>query len=149
MHPCCRYSLLFTSKNMTTQTKILIVGDGGVGKTCAIERKLNGYFEKKYIPGSTVTVYNVGGNMVYDFPGQYRYNFTDLTDGIREIDSAVVMFDLTSELSRRSVPMWKRSIVDQFGDVPVKVIGTKADLVERTADYKISAKKEFNLELVF
>ena len=134
---------------MTTQTKILIVGDGGVGKTCAIEGMLNGHFEKKYIPGTTMTVYNVGGTMVYDYPGQYKYNFNDLTANIGPIDSAVVMYDLTSKMSRRSLPMWKRSITDQFGDVPIKVVGTKADLVEMTADDRISSKNGTNLDLVF
>ena len=128
-------------ENMSEPKKILIVGDGGTGKTCAIERGLNNDFRKKYIPGKTVTTYNSGNTVIYDYPGQCKFNFGKLTANIGCIDSAVVMYDLTSSLSRRSVTKWTKLIEERFGNVPIKKIGTKCDrVVVMTSDYKISAK---------
>ena len=142
---------------MSTQTKILIVGDGGVGKTSAIERHFDGIFCYSYNSGHEVQERifqkNSHQRIIYDFPGQRKFNFGTLTEDIEAIDSAIIMYDLTAALSHRSVTQWTKLIQEKFGDVPIKLVGTKADLVDRitvkTEDDKISAKKGYNLECVF
>ena len=142
---------------MTTQTKILIVGDGGVGKTSAIERHFDGVFSTSYTAGNEIQEHifqkNSHRRIIYDFPGQCRYNFGALTADIGAIDSAIVMYDLTSNISHRNVTQWTKFIKEKFVDVPVKLVGTKADLVDRitlkTNDDKISAKKNSNLQCIF
>ena len=142
---------------MTIQTKILIVGDGGVGKTCAIERHFTDYFRKKYITGNEIEkhIFEKGKqkHIIYDYPGQYRHSFSTLTADIGEIDSAVIMFDLTSGISHRNVKQWTKLIKGKFGEVPIKVVGNKSDVVDgikiKDAKIKTSAKNKTNLELVF
>ena len=135
---------------MSTQTKIFIVGDAGVGKTCAIDHYFNGYFQKKYLSGNELEKHVFENHIIYDFPGRYRFNFDILTADIGDIDSAVIMYDLTSDLSLRNTAHWTRLIQEKFGDVPVKLVGNKADLVDaKTIDNIISAKKGYNLECVF
>ena len=135
---------------MSTQTKILIVGDGGVGKTCAIERHFTDYFQKKYIPGDDVEKHIFEQHIIYDFPGQRMFNFKELTREIGDIDSAVIMFDLTSDLSKRNTIQWGKIIEEKFGKIPVKLVGNKADLVNaKTINNIISAKKGYNLDCVF
>ena len=139
---------------MSTQTKILIVGDGGVGKTSAIERHFDGIFCYSYTAGNEVEEHvfqkNSHQRIIYDFPGQRMYNFGELTADIGDIDSAVIMYDLASDISYRNVTKWTKLIQEKFGDVPVKLVGNKADLVDaKTIDNIISAKKGYNLECVF
>ena len=130
--------------------KILVVGDGGVGKTCVIERYFTGFFRKKYVPGKGIEKHIFEQHIIYDFPGQLQSNFEDLTGEIGGIDSAVVVFDLASDISRRNTPKWTKLIQEKFGDVSVKLVGNKADLVNaKTIDNIISARKGYNLDCVF
>jgi len=142
---------------MSTQTKILLVGDGGVGKTSAIDRHFGGHFSTGYIAGDVIQehVYQKDNHrrIIYDYPGQCRFSFSALTANLDTIDSAVIMYDLTSKMSHRGVKEWTALIKDKFGDVPIKLVGNKADIRDRivvkTNDDKISAKSKINLECVF
>ena len=47
--------------------RLVLVGDGGVGKTTLVKRHLTGEFEKKYIPtlGVEVTIYLIINNLYF------------------------------------------------------------------------------------
>jgi len=48
--------MLYTESTSTPTFKVLLVGDGGVGKTSFIHRHLGGYLEQRYVPTVGVSV---------------------------------------------------------------------------------------------
>jgi GTP-binding nuclear protein Ran len=63
-------------KNMKPQAtfKLVLVGDGGVGKTTFVKRHLTGEFEKKYIATRGV---NVNPIIFYTNHGPIQFNIWD------------------------------------------------------------------------
>lgn len=126
-----------TTNNATNQHKsykIVLVGDGGVGKTTLVKRHLTNTFETKYIPTVGVEVtplvfYTNQGSItfnIWDTAGQEK--FGGLRDGYYiEMDAAIVFFDRTSRLSFRNVPTWIKEL-RSVKDVPILLVGTKSDL---------------------
>merc|ERR1719386_202300 len=97
--------------------KLVLVGDGGVGKTTLVKRHLTGEFEKKYIPTLGVEVHplkfttNCGDLVfnVWDTAGQEK--FGGLRDGYYiQGKCAIIMFDVTSRITYKNVPNWHRDI---------------------------------------
>merc|ERR1719399_712136 len=94
----------------TPEFKLLLVGDGGVGKTTFVKRHLSGEFEKKYIPTVGVEVHpllfhTTRGPIcfnVWDTAGQEK--FGGLRDGYYiQGQCAIVMFDVTSKNTYKHV----------------------------------------------
>ena len=97
--------------------KLVLVGDGGVGKTTFVKRHQTGEFEKKYIPTLGVQVSQLSFHTthgiitfnVWDTAGQER--FGGLRDGYYlEADCAIIMFDVTSPATYRNVSTWHRDL---------------------------------------
>ena len=97
------------------QFKLILVGDGGVGKTTFVKRHLTGEFEKRYVATLGVEVYPLRfytncGNIcfnVWDTAGQEK--FGGLRDGYYiQGQCAIIMFDVTSRITYKSVPNWYR-----------------------------------------
>ncbi|CDR94568.1 GTP-binding nuclear protein Ran, putative [Babesia bigemina] len=152
------------------QFKLLLVGDGGVGKTTLVKRHLTGEFEKKYIPTLGVEVHplkfrtNCGGIQfnAWDTAGQEKYG--GLRDGYYiKGECAIIMFDVTSRITYRNVPNWHRDIVRVCDNIPMVLCGNKADVKERQVKaghiqfhrkrnlqyYDLSARSNFNFERPF
>ena len=149
--------------------KIIVVGDGGVGKTTLLKRHLTGEFEKKYVATLGVEVHPlpfytnqglVTFNM-WDCAGQEKYG--GLRDGYYAgAHGAIVMFDLTSKLTMRNVPGWVQAIRNVHPDIPIVICGNKVDIKEISCYseltrsivplgtyYSISAKSNYNFEKPF
>lgn len=135
--------------------KIVLLGDGRVGKT-SIRRRFMGkgfvsqhlmtlgadFSEKK---GSIVVA---GGNLdytlqIWDIAGQdsfmaVRQRFLANTSGI------VLVFDITNEESFRNLPKWLQEVwrVNNDSSLPLLVIGNKVDL-EDDRDIATSMLVEF------
>jgi len=149
---------------MTNTYKIILIGDGGVGKSVFLNRFVNNDFNKKYVPTLGVDVIPCKfGNTIYniwDCAGQEK--FSGLGDGYY-IDShaAIFMFDVTSELSFKNLGKWLRNVKRIVGDIPFIVVGTKCDLpricsrekIEQILGYdryiEISSKSGKNISEVF
>mmetsp|Transcript_18642 Transcript_18642/g.44789 ORF Transcript_18642/g.44789 Transcript_18642/m.44789 type:complete len:236 (-) Transcript_18642:494-1201(-) len=123
--------------------KVVLVGDGGVGKTTWVKRHLTGEYEKKYIATIGVEVhpmrfYTNRGPIVFnvwDTAGQEK--FGGLRDGYYiQADCAIIMFDVTSRNTYKNVPNWHRDIVRVCGAVPTVLTGNKVDVMDR----KVTAK---------
>jgi GTP-binding nuclear protein Ran len=124
--------------------KVILVGDGGVGKTAFVRRHASGEFEKKYIATLGVEVHPIDFNTNY---GIIRFNMWDtagqekfggLRDGYYILGNAVIaMFDVTNKLSMENTDKWISDVKNVCGDIPVILAGNKVDI----ADRKISPKQ--------
>lgn len=150
--------------------KLVLVGDGGVGKTTLVKRHLLGEFATKYIPtlGVEVTALRFETNCgpivfnVWDTAGQEK--FGGLRDGYYvHSQCALVMFDVSSRITYQNVPQWFDDVKRACGAIPSVLVGNKVDVKERAlkaqsityhkkrgiAYYDVSAKNQFNFEKPF
>jgi len=150
--------------------KLLLVGDGGTGKTTFVKRHRTGEFEKKYIATMGVEVHpltfhtNYGQIIfkVWDTAGQEK--FGGLRDGYYiQGQCAIIMFDVTSRLTYKNVPNWHRDIVRVCENIPMVICGNKVDIKDRKVKaknitfhrkknlqyYDISARSNYNFEKPF
>ena len=114
---------------MNTKRKILIVGDGGVGKTSLINNYLNNTFEQKYISTSNINILESDEYIFYDFPGQEKYSSHDIN--LSDIDICIIMYDVTNKISYKNIQFWKLKVQNLCGNIPTIIVGNKID-----CDYK-------------
>ncbi|PFH60070.1 hypothetical protein XA68_11519 [Ophiocordyceps unilateralis] len=173
-HPSVYSSSLFRATKMDEQGiptfKLVLVGDGGTGKTTFVKRHLTGEFEKKYIATLGVEVHPLGfttncGKIrfdVWDTAGQEK--FGGLRDGYYIGGKCgIIMFDVTSRITYKNVPNWHRDLVRVCENIPIVLCGNKVDVKERKVKaktitfhrkknlqyYDISAKSNYNFEKPF
>ncbi|KAG0287030.1 GTP-binding nuclear protein gsp1/Ran [Linnemannia gamsii] len=154
----------------TPTFKLVLVGDGGTGKTTFVKRHLTGEFEKKYIATLGVEVHPLSfttnfGQIIFntwDTAGQEK--FGGLRDGYYiNGQCGIIMFDLTSRITYKNVPNWHRDLVRVCENIPIVLCGNKVDIKERKVKpkaidfhrkkslqyYDISAKSNYNFEKPF
>ncbi|KAF3171095.1 GTP-binding nuclear protein gsp1/Ran [Orbilia oligospora] len=154
----------------TPTFKLVLVGDGGTGKTTFVKRHLTGEFEKKYIATLGVEVHPLGFSTnfgqiqfdVWDTAGQEK--FGGLRDGYYiNGQCGIIMFDVTSRITYKNVPNWHRDLVRVCENIPIVLCGNKVDVKERKVKaktitfhrkknlqyYDISAKSNYNFEKPF
>ena len=150
--------------------KLVLVGDGGVGKTTFVKRHQTGEFEKKYIPTlgvqvSQLTFQTTRGIILYnvwDTAGEGRFG------GLREgyyldANCAIIMFDVTSSSSYRSVPTWYKDLTCVCPQIPIVLVGSKIDIRDRKVPskrvtfhkknklkyFEVSSKTNYHFEMPF
>lgn len=152
------------------EAKVVLVGDGGVGKTTFIKRHQTGEFEKKYYPTTGVQVSQLSFQTsrglivfnVWDTAGQEK--FGGLREGYYlEAQSAILMFDVTSPSTYKNVASWHRDLTRVCPDIPIVLVGNKIDVRDRKIPakrvcfhkknnmryFEISAKSNYHFELPF
>ncbi|CAN8075190.1 unnamed protein product [Agarophyton chilense] len=150
--------------------KVVLVGDGGVGKTTFVKRHITGEFEKRYIATMGVEVHplkfstNFGPILmnVWDTAGQEKLG--GLRDGYYiQGNAAIIMFDVTSRMTYKNVPQWHRDLVRVCENIPIVLCGNKVDIKDRKVKaksitfhrkkslqyYELSAKSNYNFEKPF
>eukprot|EP00389_Voromonas_pontica_P013079 GDKH01020157.1.p1 GENE.GDKH01020157.1~~GDKH01020157.1.p1 ORF type:complete len:218 (-),score=62.00 GDKH01020157.1:263-916(-) len=150
--------------------KLVLVGDGGVGKTTLVKRHLTGEFEKKYLPTLGVEVHPLLFNtnfgalkfICWDTAGQEK--FGGLRDGYYiQGKCAIIMFDVTSRITYKNVPNWHRDLTRVCENIPIVLVGNKVDVKDRQVKarnilfhrkrnlqyYDISARSNYNFEKPF
>mmetsp|Transcript_8438 Transcript_8438/g.19127 ORF Transcript_8438/g.19127 Transcript_8438/m.19127 type:complete len:215 (+) Transcript_8438:1390-2034(+) len=158
------------NNNINAMFKLILVGDGGVGKTTFVKRHLTGEFEKKYIATLGVEVhplkfFSSRGEIIFniwDTAGQEK--FGGLRDGYYiQGQAAIIMFDVTSRLTYKNVPNWHRDLTRVCDNIPIVLVGNKVDIRDRKVKakqitfhrkknlqyYDISAKSNYNFEKPF
>ena len=134
-----------TEQSQPRTFKLVIVGDGGVGKTAFTLRILGHEFQSKYIATLGVEVHPVLVNNqsqnetgrwvsdvtrlnVWDTAGQEK--FGGLRDGYYiQAQCGIVMFDLSSRLSLKNAEFWVRDLSKHTN--ALVLVGNKADLKDR------------------
>ena len=151
----------------TTTYKILLTGDGGVGKTTFVTR-LTGMFEKTYKPTIGVEVYPLRFRTnyglfylnIWDCAGQEK--FSGLPSTGKDADGAIVMFDVTSRITYTNVPFWVNSIKKICPLAKLTICGNKVDILEKKVHtttssivaenipyFDVSTKSKFNCDKPF
>eukprot|EP00792_Barthelona_sp_PAP020_P005634 TRINITY_DN2738_c0_g1_i3.p1 TRINITY_DN2738_c0_g1~~TRINITY_DN2738_c0_g1_i3.p1 ORF type:complete len:232 (+),score=64.19 TRINITY_DN2738_c0_g1_i3:39-698(+) len=151
--------------------KLVLVGDGGVGKTTFVKRHRTGYFEKQYYATSGVNIrtlyfqtnYGKIAFQVWDTAGQEYFG------GIRtayyvNADCAILMFDLTSKESYNNIHTWWDNLTRITTEsIPMVLVGNKFDITDRKVQmrqvtfhlrkmiqyFEVSAKTNYNFEKPF
>lgn len=159
-----------TSEFQGPRFKLVLVGDGGTGKTTFVKRHLTGEFEKKYVATLGADVHPLifstnHGDIcfdVWDTAGQEK--FGGLRDGYYiNGKCAIIMFDVTARVTYKSVPNWHRDLTRVCDTIPMVLCGNKVDMKDRKVKakqitfhrkknlqyYDISAKSNYNFEKPF
>ncbi len=160
-----------TQKNGYSR-KIILIGDGGAGKTSLVNQFVHRKFSSIYKTtiGVDITPYQAsveetGENVrfvLWDMSGQthfarFRSRFYTGTSG------ALVVYDLTNAASYRNIQNWIKECHDSCKrKIPIILIGNKADLDELQMIQKkppasetgyptiiASAKKDWNVDKAF
>ncbi|MEM4948384.1 MAG: ArgE/DapE family deacylase [Candidatus Jordarchaeales archaeon] len=116
--------------------KIVVIGDGGVGKTSLILRLTRNVFPTSYRPtlGADFASYKIELDnkivtlQLWDLGGQP--SFAHLRSFFyTEAKGGVIVFDLTNVKSFENVEKWYDELTSVCGKVPVILVGNKHDLV--------------------
>jgi len=153
--------------------KVVLVGDGGVGKTSYIKRYITGHFETKHI--ATVGIES-NPITLHTNKGIFRLNVWDCAGmevfgGMRTeyyhcADAAIIMFSSDNKTSLESVGHWYQSLRTVCPAIPIILVCNKTDLPKNerkitsmeiiratdifgTTSYPISVKVNGNLQLPF
>ena len=121
-----------TDKN---KFKLILVGDGGVGKTALVHKLLTGSFEHEYVATlgaqeREVKFETTKGKIsfnIWDLAGQEKYG--GLRDGYYiEGQCAIIMFDVTHRITYKHVPNWHRDVTRVCDNIPCVLVGNKSDM---------------------
>ena len=132
--------------------KMILVGDGGVGKTTFVKRHLTGEYVKDYNATAgaethTMSFYTTKGQIdieVWDTAGQEKTGGGLNSEYYAGADCAIIMFDVTSMVTYQNVPKWFKDIVKTCGNIPITLVGNKVDDEDRKLfenDIKFHEKK--------
>lgn len=152
--------------------KVIIVGNGAVGKSSMIQRYCKGIFTKDYkktigvdflereleIDGEAVRL------MLWDTAGQEE--FDSITRAYyRGAQACVLTYSSTDRASFDAVPMWKKKVESEVGSISMVLVHNKIDLRDscvvsdgeadalaaalRLKLYRTSVKENVNVDLVF
>ncbi|XP_063701928.1 ras-related protein Rab-23 [Culicoides brevitarsis] len=159
-------------EELETAIKVVIVGNGGVGKSSMIQRYCKGIYTKDYkktigvdflerqieIEGEDMRI------MVWDTAGQEE--FDAITKAYyRGAQACVLTFSTTDRASFEAIPDWKRKVEDECGEIPTVLVQNKIDLMEHAVVafeeveelsarlkcrlIRTSVKEDVNVSLVF
>lgn len=127
-----------TSTSKPGTYKIVLVGDGGTGKSSYVARLNCEGFLKEYVATlgvekSEILVDTSHGEalvVLWDTAGQEKLG--PLRDGYyKGADAAIIFFDVTSRVTYKNVPNWHKDIHRVEADIPVVLCANKIDVKER------------------
>jgi len=157
--------------------KVLLIGDGAVGKTSLIKKFVTDRFDDKYITtiGTKITKkdlrYDVPGNemiltlMIWDILGQKGYTSIQASS-YRGAEGAMIVCDLTrKETLASTIEYWIPELRKVAENISFVFVGNKCDLVEErqisedelketaakfgSSSFVSSAKTGENVETIF
>lgn len=148
--------------------KILLVGDGGVGKSMFLKSHLTGEFDNAWTRGVEEQVHQLRfhtncGDIALNVWECCTRNSSQRERFYMSGHGAIVMFDVTKRSSFRSVPTWQKQIKTFLGTVPTVLLGNKVDAAvrqvtpqqiqsharQRIQYYDVSVRDKYNFELPF
>ncbi len=151
--------------------KIIVVGEGGVGKTTLIKRYVTGQFtNSKTTIGVSFAIATVNLNgvtvkmQIWDLGGEDRFR-TLLPSFCKGAQGAIIVFDQSRFSTFLALPEWIELVKQNTREIPIILVGSKSDLIndnpysdqiiELVKKYglkefiPVSSKTGFNIERVF
>ncbi|XP_068211127.1 ras-related protein Rab-23 [Palaemon carinicauda] len=163
---------IMREEDLEIAIKVVIVGNGAVGKSSMIQRYCKGTFTKDY--KKTIGVdflerqITTNGEevrlMLWDTAGQEE--FDAITKAYyRGAQACVVAFSTTDRDSFTALKKWKKKVEDECGSIPMVLVQNKIDLIDqatvkpeevesfardcRMRLYRTSVKEDLNVDQVF
>ncbi|MFX0058733.1 MAG: Rab family GTPase [Candidatus Hodarchaeota archaeon] len=137
--------------------KILIAGDGGVGKTTLLRRYVDGVFDESTIETVGVDFFLKElkfedlrlrcSLQLWDLGGQERFRHL-LDSFIMGARGALLLFDLTRMPKMDKILNWVNIVRLHDINLPIALVGTKLDLEDAIAvddEYAFTIKNTFNM----
>jgi len=124
----------------------VVLGDGCVGKTSFVHKYISPqHFDQRYLPTLGVNIYNTtlpnGESIeIRDTAGIKQFLVNRDSFMYRNIDFAIIIFDITSKESWQSVDYYLDKLPQ---DVPVIICGNKSD--EKKKISPVILNREYNL----
>ncbi len=121
---------------MKKTVKVIVSGDGGVGKTSFLNRLIHNNFEDNNELTKGVDFFSksllINGHeynfVMWDFAGQYQFKqiLTDFVDGSI---AAFILFDLSRFYTLEIVEEWIKKL-NEYGNIFTFILGTKCDIID-------------------
>jgi len=177
--PNSSYNIEDSEEDIRYQFKIVLLGDGGSGKTALTNRFCFNEFDAdtKLTIGLSFNSFSIPaeedgtkiriGLSIWDFGGQERFTPL-LPQFITGANAALIVHDLTRIVTLENLKRdWNPLLISNAGDVPKIMVGTKLDLIDpeyqldpKTREeyqkilgvkgsYDTSSKTGFNVDLIF
>jgi small GTP-binding protein len=148
--------MVHSEKGAEVTFKLLLFGDGGVGKTTLTQRYVTGVFvESQHITiGVDFHIKDLDCDgipvklQVWDFGGEERFRFL-LPSYCRGAAGGLFLYDTTSLPTLTHLTEWMKIIRENAGPIPVIVVGSKADLTSQRkvqAHEAVTAAKQHKLK---
>ncbi|KAK2896350.1 hypothetical protein QQF64_006236 [Cirrhinus molitorella] len=159
-------------EDMEVAIKVVVVGNGAVGKSSMIQRYCKGIFTKDYKKTIGVDFLErqiiVNGEdvrlMLWDTAGQEE--FDAITKAYyRGAQACVLVFSTTDRESFEAISSWREKVEIEVGDIPTVLVQNKIDLLDDTVIkneeaeglakrlklrfYRTSVKEDLNVNEVF
>jgi small GTP-binding protein len=134
--------------------KIVVVGDGGVGKSTMIQRLITGHFvPMKITIGTDLASYDMNIEdisvklQIWDFAGERRFRFF-LPNYARGAQGCILCYDITRYTSFQNLKEWYDIVKENTNTETVfLLVGGKADLAEYRRTVEQSEAEELKEEL--
>lgn len=137
---------------MAEQKKVLLLGDGAVGKTSLVHRYVEGQFEDRYKATIGVDIFSKSVStpngdvelQLWDLSGQTHFSAVR-GKFYKKSAGALLVFDLTNRNSFDKLDNWiEEATTNNVGNMTMVVIGNKADLSDLivVSDDEISSYAE-------
>ena len=132
--------------------KVVVVGDGGVGKSTMIQRLITGHFTPMKITiGTDLATYQMEFEnlvvklQIWDFAGEKRFRFF-LPNYARGAHGCLLCYDITRYTSFQNLQEWYDIVQDHSSDPVFILIGEKVDLADARRTVKREEAEEFQKE---
>merc|ERR1712137_537375 len=137
--------------------KLILVGEGGCGKTTFVKRHISGEFNIEYRPTIGCSIHALDfttnkGKVVFhcwDTAGQEK--FGGLRDGYYiGAECCIIMFDLSFRNSYKTVPIWYRDVIRIIDNIPFAIVGNKSDIKDETNEEErmIFFRRKFGIQYI-
>lgn len=160
--------------NVENSIKVIVVGDGNVGKTSMLRRFVKGDFTETYkktigaeFMEKDVFIKSMNQTvrlMLWDTAGQEIFNALTASY-YRGAGAAILAFSTSDRDSFMNIPKWKGKVEAQCGNITMILCQTKFDLMDQAAVqnqeaeklamdlrlpfFRISTKDDFNVVQLF
>lgn len=140
--------------------KIVVVGDGGVGKSTMVQRLLTGlYIGQRITIGTDLATFDVQIDestsvrlQIWDFAGERRFRIF-LPNYARGAVGCLLCYDITRRTSFDSLEEWYNIVNDNASNPVFILVGEKLDLadVRRSIEYELGEefKQKYKLDYFF